>query len=95
MCNIYKETIINISLIFYHETSNNSTSSIQITYFDEVWCISEGQLEGAVAWGEAQRAGLVITLQVVVHGDGQAVHEAPGQQQDSTCNKLYHVGNYI
>lgn len=31
----------------------------------------------------------------MVHGDGQAVHEAPGQQQDSTCNKLYHVGNYI
>lgn len=26
MCNIYKETI-NINFIFYHETSNNSTSS--------------------------------------------------------------------
>ena len=58
-----------------------------VTYFDEVGCVSEGQLEGAVPRGEAEGAGLVVTLQVVVHRIGHHVHEAQGQHQDSTCNK--------
>ena len=58
-----------------------------ITYFDEVWCISEWQLECAVPRGETEGAGLVIALQVVVHRVGHHVHAAEGQHKDSTCNK--------
>ena len=57
------------------------------TYFDEVGCVSEGQLEGAVAGGKTEGAGLVVALQVVVHGVGHHIHAAEGQHQDSTCNK--------
>ena len=32
------------------------------TYFDEVWLMSEGKVEGAVARGKAEDAGLVIAL---------------------------------
>ena len=32
------------------------------TYFDEVWLVPEGQVEGAVARGQAEDAGLVIAL---------------------------------
>ena len=32
------------------------------TYFDEVWLVPEGQVEGAVARGQAQDARLVIAL---------------------------------
>ena len=60
---------------------------IIVTYFDEVGCISEWQLEGAVPRCETEGAGLVIALQVVVHRVGHHVHAAEGQHKDSTCNK--------
>ena len=37
-----------------------------LTDLDEVGGVAEGELEGAVAAGEAERAGLVVTLEVVV-----------------------------
>ena len=33
------------------------------TYFDEVLLVHEGEVEGAVAWGEAEDAGLLIALE--------------------------------
>ena len=38
-----------------------------LTYLDEVRFVAEGELEGAVALGEAEGAGLVVALQVVLH----------------------------
>ena len=39
---------------------------VQLTDLDEVGGVAEGELEGAVSAGEAERAGLVVTLEVVV-----------------------------
>ena len=41
--------------------------AIVLTYLDQVGFVAEGELEGAVALGEAEGAGLVVALQVVVH----------------------------
>ena len=38
-----------------------------LTYLDEVRFVAERELEGAVALRETESAGLVVTLQVVVH----------------------------
>ena len=41
--------------------------SLSLTYLDEVGFVAERKLEGAVALGETESAGLVVTLQVMLH----------------------------
>ena len=53
-----------------------------LTYLDQVGLVAEGELEGAVALGEAEGAGLVVTLQVVLHGLALVTLD---QQEDKPC----------
>ena len=55
---------------------------IVLTYLDQVGFVPEGELEGAVALGEAEGAGLVVALQVVLHGLALVTVD---QQQDKPC----------
>ena len=43
------------------------TAIMVLTYLDQVGFVAERELEGAVALRETEGAGLVVTLQVVVH----------------------------
>ena len=54
-----------------------------LTYLDEVRFVTERELEGAVALGEAEGAGLVVTLQVVVH---RLALVTVDQQQNKACS---------
>ena len=47
-------------------TITNLNQTFSLTYLDKISCVAEWELEGAVAAGEAERAGLVVTLEVVV-----------------------------
>ena len=54
-------TINNIQMLFL-----NITRMFNISYLDQIWFVPERELEGAVALGETESAGPVVTLEIML-----------------------------